>query len=192
MTEIKIQKKKSILPYVLFGIFVLGVIVYFLYTSNNEMISEEPLSKTDLIDVREDNAQVNAYVSFIQSGDTAMTFDHTFANEALTELANATGALANDLGFDIKTDLDKVKVLAEKIINDPYAVTHSTDIRKAGDIITASLSSMQKAMFPGLSAEAAEVQRTVAKINPQILTLDQKDDVKAFFRSAADLLQKMN
>jgi len=32
----------------------------------------------------------------------------------------------------------------------------------------------------------------VEKINPQILTLDQKDTINTFFKSAADLLQKMN
>jgi hypothetical protein len=192
MTEIKIQKKKSILPYVIIGIIVLGVIAYFLYTSSYETTGGKPLSKNDLTSVRENNAQVNAYLSLTLSGNPEMALDHAYMNEALTKLADATEAMANEVGFDIKADIDKVKVLAEKITKDPYAVTHSSDIRKAGDIISESLNSMQKAYFPGLKNEAAEVQRTVANINPQILTLDQKDYINTFLRSAADLLQKMN
>ncbi|MDO8896979.1 MAG: hypothetical protein Q7V19_04965 [Bacteroidales bacterium] len=192
MTEIKIQKKKSILPYVLIGVVVLGVFAYFLYNSSYEMISGNTLSNKDLTSVRENNAQVNAYLNLTLSGNPAMALDHAYTNDALTKLADATEAMANEVGFDIKTDMDKVKVLSEKITKDPYAVTHSGDIRKAGEIIAASLNSMQKAFFPGLKTEAAEVQRSVEKINPQILTLDQKDTINTFFKSAADLLQKMN
>ncbi|MDP2238280.1 MAG: hypothetical protein Q8J88_17775 [Bacteroidales bacterium] len=192
MTEIKIQKKKSILPYVLIGVVVLGVFAYFLYNSSYEMISGNTLSNKDLTSVRENNAQVNAYLNLTLSGNPAMALDHAYTNDALTKLSDATEAMANEVGFDIKTDMDKVKVLSEKITKDPYAVTHSGDIRKAGEIIAASLNSMQKAFFPGLKTEAAEVQRSVEKINPQILTLDQKDTINTFFKSAADLLQKMN
>lgn len=192
MTEIRIQKKKSILPYVLVGIAILGAVAYYMYTSNYETTSGNILSKNDLIKVRENNSQVNAYLAFILSDSPSMTIDHAYTNEALTKLANATESMAKEVGFDISTNMDKVKVLAEKITKDPYAVTHSGDIRIAGDMITASLLSIQKAFFPSLTAELAEVERAVVRINPQILTLDQKDNVNTFFKSAAELLQKMN
>jgi hypothetical protein len=192
MTEIRIQKKKSILPYVLVGIAILGAVAYYMYTSNYETTSGNILSKNDLINVRENNSQVNAYLAFTLSDSPTMTIDHAYTNEALTKLANATEAMAKEVGFDISTSMDKVKVLAEKITKDPYAVTHSGDIRIAGDMITASLLSIQKAFFPSLTAEVAEVERAVVRINPQILTLDQKDNVNTFFKSAAELLQKMN
>lgn len=192
MTEIRIQKKKSILPYVLVGIAILGAVAYYMYTSNYETTSGNILSKNDLINVRENNSQVNAYLAFTLSDSPTMTIDHAYTNEALTKLANATEAMAKEVGFDISTSMDKVKVLAEKITKDPYAVTHSGDIRIAGDMITASLLSIQKAFFPSLTAEVAEVERAVVRINPQILTLDQKDNVNTFFKSAAGLLQKMN
>jgi len=43
-----------------------------------------------------------------------------------------------------------------------------------------------------LSAEAADVKSAASAINPETLTLNQRDAVKPFFRKAADLLNKMN
>ncbi len=50
---------------------------------------------------------------------------------------------------------------------------------------------MQQAKYPGLSAEAADVKNAAAAVNPETLTLDQRDAIKSFFRMAADLLSKM-
>jgi len=192
MTEIKIQKKKSVTPYVLLSIFLLGVVVYFLFAGYNKKVRDEQFFKSDLTAVIENNEQVNAYLAFTKKGDLAIPLDHAYANEALTKLVDATGSLADELGFDIKEDMKKANLLTEKIMQDPFAFTHSSDLRKTGDIIAASLNSMQRVFYPGLSAESAEVQRTIAKINPQILTLNQNDEVNSFFKSAAVLLQKMN
>lgn len=192
MTEIRIEKKKSIWPYLLIGLLILGVIGYLVYTSDIEGISEKVASKNNLSTTQNNNTEVNAYVAFTNNDNQTLTLNHAYFNEALIKLADATGSLAGEHGFDVKNEMDKVKVLAEKIQSDPYAVTHSGDIQNAGVIITAVLSSMQNAKFPGLSTEATEVKRTVAQINPQILTLDQKGVLDAFFRSAAELLQKMN
>jgi hypothetical protein len=163
-----------------------------LYTNYNKKISDEQFFKSDLTNVHENNADVNTYLAFTNKGDLAMTFDHAYANEAITKLVDATGSLADELGFDLKTDMNKANELIDKITKDPFAFTHSSDLRKIGDIVTASLSSMQRVFYPGLTAEVADLQRTIVKINPQILTLDQNDQVNSFFKSAANLLQKMN
>jgi len=50
----------------------------------------------------------------------------------------------------------------------------------------------QQAKYPSLVAEATEIKQAAAAINPDVLTLNQKEAVKTFFRKAADLLSKMN
>lgn len=192
MTEIKIQRKKNFTPYLLVGTILLGALAYFSYNSYNKWIRNDQFIKSDHANVRENNPQVNAYLTFTAKGDFAITFNHTYINEALSKLADATGSLADELGFDIKKDIKSVKVITDRIDQNPFETSHSGDLRKAGDLITASLKTIQKVYFPGLLAEATEVQRTIAEINPQILTLDQSDQVNSFFKSAADLLQKMN
>ena len=54
------------------------------------------------------------------------------------------------------------------------------------------LQNMQVAKYPGLANEAGAVKSAAMAINPETLTLDQRDAVETFFAKAADLLQKMN
>ena len=101
-------------------------------------------------------------------------------------------AMATEAGYDVKVDIAKARQYADEITKDPLATTHADKIRSAADILTTSLQNMQQAKYPGLSAEAAEVKSAATAINPEILTLDQRDAVKSFFKKAANLLTKMN
>jgi len=49
------------------------------------------------------------------------------------------------------------------------------NIRKAADILTNVLQNIQKAKYPGLTAEVDELQSASASIKPGIFTLEQKD-----------------
>ena len=100
--------------------------------------------------------------------------------------------MAGEVGYDVQADLDKVIEYAEMITNDPFETTHADNIRKAGDVLTNVLQNIQKAEYPGLTNEVAELRNTSESIEPGVLTLDQKDEVKNFFSKAAKLLQKMN
>ncbi len=51
---------------------------------------------------------------------------------------------------------------------------------------------MQLAKYPWLTDEVEELKSASASINPETLTLEQKDAVKNYFAKASDLLQKMN
>jgi hypothetical protein len=54
------------------------------------------------------------------------------------------------------------------------------------------LQNIQKAKYPGLADEVEELKSASESINPEVLTLEQKDAVKNYFAKASDLLQKMN
>jgi len=191
MTEIKIEKKKPVWPWVLL-LFGLLAAVWFLFLRNDQTAPVETADKTALIDEHENNNIVAAYVSFINADTNTMSIDHAFTSEALTKLTDAVDAMANETGYDVKADIDKAKQYAADITKDPMSTTHTDKIRNADEVLGTALQNLQQAKYPTLSAEAADVKSAAMEIKTEILTLDQRDAVKSFFKKAADLLTEMN
>lgn len=191
MTEIKIEKKKLVWPWIL---LVLGLLVaaWFFFFRNDKKETIETADNRALIDVHENNSTVAAYVTLVNSDTNTMSLDHAYTSEALTKLTDAVDAMATEAGYDVKVDIAKAKQYADEIAKDPMSTTHADKIRSAADVLSTSLQNMQQAKYPGLSAEAADVKSAAVAINPETLTLDQRDAVKSFFKKAADLLSKMN
>lgn len=192
MAEIKIEKKKSVWLLVLLIFGVTAVLLYLLSLNDGSQKMEKIPETTDLLSVHENLATVIAFVVFVESDSNKMTFDHAYTNEALLKLVEATNAIADEVGYDIKADIDQVKEYAEIITVEPYETTHANNIRKAADILTNILQNIQQAKYPGLSNEVVQLRNASSLINPDVLTLNQKNAVKSFFSSAADLLKKMN
>ncbi|MFO8146893.1 MAG: hypothetical protein R6U03_05835 [Gillisia sp.] len=201
MAEIKIEKKKPVWPWIMLAAVVIALLVllfanpwdddedYEEVEETTEMVTTE---KTDLQNTREENSTVIAYVEWINTNKGQMGIDHEFTHQAITKLANATQAMANEIDFNIEAELSKAKQYADEIMKEPYETSHADKIRKATDMLSRALVNMQQAKYPGLKEEAQEVRSASTKIKPEEFTLDQKEDVKDFFRKAADLLQKMN
>ncbi|MBA3284927.1 MAG: hypothetical protein H0U27_07690 [Nitrosopumilus sp.] len=191
MTEIKIEKKKPVWPWIL---LVLGLLVavWFFFFRNDKYEPVETADRTALIDTDENNNTVAAYVTFINADKNKMSIDHTYASEAITKLTDATDAMATEVGYDVKADIAKAKQYADEITKNPMSTTHADKIRSSADVLSTALQNMQQAKFPGLSTEAADVKSAAEAIDPQALTLDQRDVVKSFFSKTADLLNKMN
>jgi hypothetical protein len=192
MAIIKIEKKKTAWIWATLVLVLIAAFIYFMYFNDGTKEMEKVPETTDLIGVNENNATVKAFVDFIEADSMKMSLDHAFTNEALLKLTDATNAMADEVGYEVKADIDKVKEYAEVITKDPFDTSHADDIRSATDILTNVLQNIQKAKFPGLTNEVAELRNASSSINPDVLTLDQKDAVKSFFRKAADLLKKMN
>ncbi len=192
MTEIKIEKKKPVWPWILLGLGIIALLIYFLGFNDREEEVNEGRDTADLISVNENNSTVAAFVSFVEDDSNKMALDHAYTNEALLKLTEATNAMADEIGYSVQADLDKVKEYADKITHDPFETSHADNIRKAADILTNVLQNMQQAKYSGLANEVAELRNASASIKPDMLTLDQKNEVKSFFSEAADLLKKMN
>lgn len=200
MAEIKIERKKQVWPWVLAGLVIAALLIYFLVYRDNDK-NKEAIAEADYIinanqakhlGEKENNGAVAAYVNFVVSNKEKMSLDHAYTNEALLKLIEATNAKANEVGYEVQADLEQVKEYANMITADPYETTHADNIRKAADILSNVLQNIQKAKFPGLTEEAKELKNASESIKPAVLSLEQKDAVRNFFAKASDLLQKMN
>jgi hypothetical protein len=191
MTEIKIEKKKPVWPWILLVLFLL-FFSWFFFIRNDKADVIKTVDKTALIDVNEENTTVTGYVTFINSDPDNMGQDHEFTNEAFTKLTNAIDAMATEVDYDIKADMIKVRRLTDEITNDPMVTNHGDKIRNAASALSTSLTNLQQAKYPELSNEAVDIKSAAMAIDPQNLTLDQRAAVKSFLNKTADLLNKMN
>lgn len=193
MAEIKIEKKSMAWLWILLVVGI-AVLVYFVAFHKYDEKAPEAVGteQTDLIGVTENNTIVAAYINFADTNINKMSLDHAYTNEALLKLTDATRAMAGEVGYEVKADLEKVKEYADKITIDPFETTHADNIRWADDILTKVLQNIQLAKYPGLTNEVAELKNAAESIKPAVLTLNQRNEVKAFFHKAADLLRKMN
>lgn len=200
MAEIKIEQRKMGWWWVVVGLVIAALLVYFLVFRDNdknpESVTEADYisntSESDLIGVKENNSTVAAYVNFVENSEKKMGLDHAYTNEALLKLVEATNAMANEVGYEVQADLEKVREYAAMITEDPFETTHAGNIRKAADILANVLQNIQKAYYPGLADEVKVLKSASESIKPGVLTLEQKDAVKNYFAKASDLLQKMN
>lgn len=182
------------------ALVVLAVLAYlFVYNNDNDDgLAENEQETAGLVDgtnVRDNDSPdpaVASYVQYVKNDPDKMGLDHNYANEALTRLMEATQAKADQIGYDAATDLNQVKEYADKIATDPFETTHANSIRKATDLLTTTLQKMQQAQYPQLSDEVNELRQASAAIDPDVLTLDQKQAVKSYFDKASDVLQEMN
>lgn len=201
MAEIKIEKKTPIWPWILALVLLIAILVYiFAFNDIDEEADEKQETTTEqTIEESEEtkqialnNSEVSAYVSFIKEDPYPMGLDHEFTNEALLKLINATTAIANEVNYDIQKDIEQVRTYSEKVTSNPFETTHANSIRKATEILANVLHNIQQYAFIDLTSEATEVKNAAMAIKPDIQTLNQKHDVKNFFRQSADLLEKMN
>lgn len=194
MTEIKIEKKKSMGLWIMAALVVLAALLYWYFSPKSEQYEkvEESTNSIERTTPDEKDNAVAIYISFVSDDANKMGLDHEYTHGAILKLINAIEAKADDIGYEVKADLSKARAYANEITVDPFETTHAKSIRKAADICTTSLVNMQQAKYPSLVAEATEIKQAAAAINPDVLTLDQKEAVKTFFRKASDLLSKMN
>jgi hypothetical protein len=200
MAEIKIKQKKQLWPWLLVGLVIAALLLYFLVfrdnDENTDAVNEvDRITNTneiDLLEVKENNGIVVAYVNFVENNKEKMSIDHAYTNEALSKLIEATNAIANEVGYDVQADIDKVKEYAKMISSDPFETTHADNIRKADDILTKVLQNIQKAKYPALADEVTALKSAAESIKVDVLVLEQKDAVKNYFAKASELLQKMN
>lgn len=202
MAEIKIEQKKQIWPWLLVGLIIVAVIIYFMMNRDSENVSETEVvteegynagtNDTNLLSVKENNSTVAAFVGFVENDTNRVSLDQSYINEAFIKLTAATSAMAEEIDYDIQADLEKVNESTVLIENENFDSSSSKNIRNATDNSATALQNMQQAKYPWLAEEVEELKSASAEISAETKTLEQEDAVKNYFVKAADLLQKMN
>jgi hypothetical protein len=198
MAEIKIEEKRQLWPWLLIGLVIVALLLYFQVFNNKDTEAETEedfitnTNESGLLGVKENNGTVATYVNFVANSNDKMSLDHEYTNEALLKLIEATDAMANEVGYEVQADIEKVREYAKMIANEPFETTHADNFRKANDILTNVLQNIQEAKYPELTNEVVALKTASESIKMGVLTLDQKEEVKNYFAKAADLLQKMN
>lgn len=208
MAEIKIEKKKPIWPWILAGLIILGVILYFVVADNDdddfdeEENTEEVAAPTDT-EVNEDtdtatweddslsgDESVSKYLSHI--GDKKkMGINHQYSNEALIHLINALEYKAEEANINTQVEIQELKDDVRDVKKEPQSLTHANTINDVGTRIVELMEKMKNEKFPDISQDVEEVKTALQNIAPSIPTLDQKDAVNSFYKEAGDVLEKM-
>ncbi len=195
MAEIKIEKKPPVWPWILLGLLLLGGLIYWFALRDNDVDSMADVTdstETMAMDGMAETGALADYLTFVDGDTEPMGLDHEYTNAALMKLSAAIEAVADANDYDIRADLDQAQEHARKIEQDPFETTHANSIRKAAETLGGALHRMQETKFPQLSGEAQAVVDAADRIDPDVLTLDQKPAVKGFFSEAASLLRRMN
>ncbi|MCK9268837.1 MAG: hypothetical protein WC271_04240 [Bacteroidales bacterium] len=198
MTEIKIEKKKPVWPWILLAAVIVVLIIWWIAANNNDdrLITDETTWVEEDTIMNHRNEPIGDVKTYVMMWDEntmgSLALDHVLTNNALTRLINAVKAQAEIDGYDVNADLDQAQEHADFVMRDPYETTHADHIRMAAESISTALLNIQKANYPNLEQEAKKVQDDAQNIKPGVLTLDQQQEVKRFFKDAADLLDKMN
>lgn len=208
MAEIKIVQKKQFGPWFLVIIVIAILLLYFVVfrdNSNNsatdvvtgtESVSETKsvsgTNENNLLGIKENNNTVATFVNFVENDSDRVNIDYAFTNEALIKLTAATNAMAGEIGYDIRADLEKVKESINLIANEPFETSLAKNIRIAADNSSIALQNMQLAKYPWLTEEVEALKSASFSINPGVIILDQKEALLNYFVKASDLLQKMN
>ena len=218
MAEIKIEKKRPIWPWIILVLVILAILYFLVFNDDEaddmddmddmEQIDEEAIwddSDTTSWEEQADTtgwetsgdslmtsgAGVSEYLAYI-ADTTKMGVDHQYTNMALIKLMNAVQSKADEINYDISADMAEVKNEAQMIEKDPMAASHANTIKNAGTKLADILEKIQKENFPALNQEVQEMKTAATNIDGSVKTLEQKEQIKKFFKEAADVLRKMS
>ena len=220
MAEIKIEKKKPIWPWIVLILVILAILYFLVFANDDEADDMDDMD--DIEQIEEDEAVwddadttsweeetdttgwemtrdtlgtsetiVTGYLTHV-ADSTKMGEDHQYTNMALLKLMDAVQAKAEEIDFDISADMAQVKKDAKAIEDNPMATTHANKIKDAGTKLANILEKMQQQKFPNLSKDVQEMKTAISKVDGSVQTLQQKEQIKKFFKEAADVLEKMS
>jgi hypothetical protein len=203
MAEIKVEKKKNYWGYIIGAILAVAVVVWFLMADTdgaveggnvyqeNIRVQDNPNALSNENSEDYESGAISEYLSFTdKSRDTGI--DHEYTNEAITKLIQATREISSNTGVDINKELAGAMRKAEAITNDPMDTNHADKIKQAYLSITEVFANLQRSKFPEMSNDVESLRSAAEAIDPAVLTLDQKEKVKAYLDEAGVILEKMN
>lgn len=207
MAEIKIEKKTPIIPWLL-GLLLLllvgaGIYLGFQFQDNaqeelaanevevteNEMLPDEVVVvETEMIPT-----EVNTFIAFANENQeyeaTKMDVHHEYTANALRHMGDALEAIATKRGMADQMNVQdlhkKLDTAADEIQENWKETDHADHIRNAFLQVSGALNQLAD----GSTNES--LKKEAKDIDPNILTLEQKDDVKDFIDKTASVMKQL-
>ena len=205
MADIRIEEKKgsSVIPWII-GLLLLGLLIWgaaeiFGDDDTEDVVAEEPIAEEPTAPVATTTDYAPAIAAFMATTNDMegeMGLDHEFSHRALTELADASVAVAESKGVadaaSADSKADRVKRLADDITKDPMADDHADKIKQAALLITEILEDVNDQADNGNATDALiSLRKEAQALSSSALTLDQKEDVRSFFAQARTVLEQL-
>lgn len=212
MANIRIEEKKNSLLPIILGLLLVGLLAWAAFAFLDDEDNDDTLVDREEVEAplaemateitgQEDgtytdadyNNAVGTFTDYTNDMQGEMGLDHEFTHNALTYLAEASEAIATANGVDITDNTERAKQLADEIQVDPYATNHAEKIRMAAINITETLERIDADAYNnGNKADLMNLRKEAQKINGETLTLNQKEDVRGFFKAARSVLMKFS
>ncbi len=213
MAELNVEKKKkSPIGWIILGIVVIGLVIWFAASDNEEIqetatfdqeqeqSSEYGQEQSQAIapyneerSRTETSSRVQEYLSYVEE-NSADDLDRNLVREGITKLSDALMAVSNEQTMGQDTwggELEQIKNETGKLQEENTEEQHSTVIRSAFSSAANVIQNIQNRYYPGLENDASEVMDAAQEIEAQELASEQKNEIHSFFEESADILRKM-
>ena len=137
---------------------------------------------------------VSKFNTFVANPEVEMNLDHDYTCKGLKLMAGALTAMENEYDLDdvnVRKTAMLLKQKADILDNDWRSTKHADHIKEAFMAATESMSAIQQAYLPGMATRINQLKSEARDVDPSTLTLNQKEDVKSFFRQYADAINDM-
>jgi hypothetical protein len=139
---------------------------------------------------------VEDFVLYVRETDARQEADlnHDYTADGIRHLARALDDLAdhaNVNGADFNTRKERLKEKADALQRDPHSLQHANIIRDAFTSAADVMESIQREAYPNHNNHVNQVRQAANNINPQQQTLNQKQQIEAFFERSSNALQAM-
>ena len=207
MAELNVEKKKkSPIGWIILGIVVIGLIIWFA-TSNNEVkdtaadfrqdreqTSEYSREQSQAVTPydgergrTETNSRVQAFLTFVdeEPKDSVST---AYVQEGINKLSDALMAVSREQTQGQDTwggELQQIKQEANKLQDRNLNTQHATVVRSAFSSAANLIQNIQNRYYPELKNEASDVMDAAQEIEDQELVSEQEDEIHSFFEEAA-------
>jgi len=209
MAELHVQRKEpNIWPWVLAGLLVLALILWFVLGRGAEHVervadqADSTMPSAPMMgwqgtgtqqqaaagQLDELSAPVAQFIQFAAQGNRAdASPSHTYTASGLRQLTAALGAVAGTEanGVLVRPRLDEILQRANELERDPSSSGHARKAREAFLMVASLMGEMQQ--DEGVSALAAvqEVMTAAEAISPEVLLLEQTAAIHRFFELSA-------
>ena len=215
MTEIKIEKKKPIWPWILLILIVLGIIAYFVYANpdldnrsddfDDDVINEKIIdSKTDQMSTDDTyntdksyGGVYDGYMAFDESirDSTRIAVDSSYTKKAFSNLTKLVVKQADKNDIEDSQPLEDLRnysVLITEISKTSGNMENFKNFKTLCDKIAAVLGDVQAKSYPSLQQEASNLKQIASKISLSTPMDKQQTDLNDFLHKSRDILKSMN